>query len=155
MSGRGSRTSAKRRSSAADASAGPRPESRVATIRQSFGAATSREPSGSESGRPPRNDDRSPNALSSFARSSSSMISHFFLPAAASTWPCVKPDSPTRPTVSCAVHFGLAVASAAPSERPACTAAFAIASASDVLPEPAGPAITTCLPVASAATTPA
>ena len=87
-SGRGRRTCAKRRSSAADASGAPRPESRVATIRQSFGAATSREPSGSDSGRPPRNDDRSPNALSSFARSISSMISHFFLPAAARTWPC-------------------------------------------------------------------
>ena len=65
----------------------------------------------------------------------------------------LKPPSPTRPTVSLAVHFGLAVASAAPSERPACTAALATASASVVLPEPAGPAITTCLPVASAATT--
>ena len=30
----------------------------------------------------------------------------------------LKPPSPTRPTVSLAVHFGLAVASAAPSERP-------------------------------------
>ena len=127
----------------------------MATMRQSFGAATSREPSGSESGRPPRNDDRSPNALSSFARSISSMISHFFLPAAASTWPWLKPDSPTRPTVSCAPHFGLAVASAAPSERPAWTAALATASASVVLPEPAGPAITRCLPDASAATRPA
>ena len=67
----------------------------------------------------------------------------------------MKPDSPTRPTVSCAVHFGLAVASAAPSERPACTAALATASASEVLPDPAGPAITRCLPDASAATMPA
>ena len=152
-SGRGSRISAKRRCSAAEAPCEPRLESRVATIRQSFGAATSREPSGSESGRPARNDERSPNALSGFARSISSITSHFFLPAAARTWPMLKPPSPTRPTVSLAVHFGLAVASAAPSERPACTAALAMASASVVLPEPAGPAITTCLPVASAATT--
>ena len=124
----------------------------MATIRQSFGAATSREPSGSDSGRPPRNEERSPNALSSFARSISSTISHFFLPAAARTWPCVKPDSPTRPTVSWALHFGLAVDNAAPSERPAWTAALATATASVVLPEPAGPAITRCLPDASAAT---
>ena len=53
------------------------------------------------------------------------------------------------------VHFGLAVESAAPSERPACTAALATATARVVLPEPAGPAITRCLPDASAATMPA
>ena len=127
----------------------------MATIRQSVGAATSREPSGSDSGRPPRNDESSPNAVSSCARSISSMSSHFFLPAAASTWPWVKPSAPIRPTVSSAVQRGLAVASAAPAERPACTAALAIASASVLLPEPAGPEITRCLPDASAATRPA